>query len=178
MTSPSISSTRYWCFISYRHADNSNQDREWASWLHQEIERYDVPADLVGNTNRRGDIIPERIYPVFRDETSLPADASLATAIRDAMNRSHFMVVLCSPRAVESKYVTQEILHFKQSGKDDRIIAAILDGEPNGSLFEDKQSSNLECFPEPLLYSVSSDGQLDRSERIEPIAADFRLSNG
>ena len=74
----------YWCFISYRHADNHEQDRNWASWLHQEIERFEVPADLVGTKNKRGDTIPERIYPVFRDEESLPADADLASSIETA----------------------------------------------------------------------------------------------
>ena len=57
----------YWCFISYRHADNKAQDRDWASWLHREIERYEIPAELAGTQNLRGQEIPERIYPVFRD---------------------------------------------------------------------------------------------------------------
>jgi hypothetical protein len=74
-TSDALHDNPYWCFISYRHADDNEQDREWASWLHQEIERYEVPAELVGTRNKRGDVIPERIYPVFRDEVSLSADA-------------------------------------------------------------------------------------------------------
>ena len=28
----------YWCFISYRHADNAEPGRQWATWLHQQIE--------------------------------------------------------------------------------------------------------------------------------------------
>ena len=129
-TPGTTSESPYWCFISYRHADDYAQDRDWASWLHREIERYDVPAELVGTRNKRDDVIPERIYPVFRDEVSLPADADLASAIVQALDRSRFLVVLCSPRAVESRYVAEEVLHFKQAGKEDRIIAAILDGEP------------------------------------------------
>jgi hypothetical protein len=31
-----------------------------------------VPSDLVGKTNDRGDVFPERIFPVFRDEDELP----------------------------------------------------------------------------------------------------------
>ena len=31
----------YWCFISYRHADDKAQDRAWASWLHEELS-FDV----------------------------------------------------------------------------------------------------------------------------------------
>ena len=170
MSTPSATAeTPYWCFISYRHADNREQDRSWASWLHQEIERYEVPAELVGQRNPRGDVIPERIYPVFRDEDSLPADSDLAHAIVNALNRSRFMVVLCSPRAVESTYVADEIRHFRRSGGDDRIIAAIVDGEPG---------SERECFPEPLRHPIGSDGEPDRSRKVEPIAADFRLKDG
>lgn len=164
------SNDQYWCFISYRHADNHEQDRNWASWLHQEIERYDVPAELVGTKNKRGDTIPERIYPVFRDEDSLPADADLGNSIVNALNRSRFMVALCSPRSVESKYCTQEILHFKQTGKQDRLIAAILDGEPG-------EKGN-ECFCSPLIHPVSDEGDLDTSTFEEPIAADFRIREG
>ena len=159
----------YWCFISYRHADNREQDRTWASWLHQEIERYEVPAELIGQKNARGDIIPERIYPVFRDEESLPADSDLAHSIVNALNRSRFLVVLCSPKAVQSRYVGDEIHHFKRKGGDGRIIAAIVDGEPG---------SPRECFPESLRHPVGPDGELNRSVNVEPIAADFRLKDG
>ena len=142
----------YWCFISYRHADNQKQDREWASWLHQEIERYEVPAVLVGTKNKRGDTIPERIYPVFRDEESLAATADLASSIVDALDRSRFLITLCSPRSVKSKYVAQEIQYFKQIDKGERIIAVILDGEPGGL--------EKECFVAPLRHPVNEDGTL------------------
>ncbi|MEM1294542.1 MAG: toll/interleukin-1 receptor domain-containing protein, partial [Verrucomicrobiota bacterium] len=162
--------SHYWCFISYRHADNKEQDRSWASWLHQEIERYEVPAELVGTKNKRGDVLPERIYPVFRDEDSLPADAYLANSIVNALDRSRFVVVLCSPKAVESQYVAEEIHHFKKSEHGDRIIAAIISGEPG--------DPERECFPEPLRHPVRPDGTLDQSLNEEPIAADFRLKDG
>ncbi len=161
----------YWCFISYRHRDNDiENDRGWASWLHQEIERYEVPAELVGAEIGRGDTIPERIYPVFRDEESLPADADLGSSIANALDRSRFLVVLCSPRAVESQYVSQEILHFKESDKGDRIIAAILDGEPG--------DPTRQCFPEPLRHPVGENGEPDTTIQKEPIAANFRLQDG
>jgi WD40 repeat protein len=160
----------YWCFLSYRHADDRAQDRGWATWLHQEIERYDVPAELVGTRNSRGDVIPERIYPVFRDEVSLPADADLSRSIVQALDRSRVLVVLCSPRAVESRYVAEEVLHFKRTGKADRIVAAILDGEPG--------DARRECFPAPLRHPLGHDGALDATRAVEPIAADFRLPDG
>lgn len=151
-------SMTYWCFISYRHADNKAQERDWASWLHREIERYEVPPEIVGTKNKRGEAIPSRIYPVFRDEESLSADAVLERAIADALDRSRYLVVLCSPSAVKSRYVADEIRHFQKTGKAVRIIAAIVAGEPGDEEWE--------CFPAPL------------REEGEPIAADFRIDGG
>src|SRR5688572_5677849 len=94
----------YWCFVSYRHADNKEPGRQWATWLHQALETYEVPSDLVGTRNERGDIIPDRIFPVFRDEEELPADAELSSPIEAALRRSRFLVVLCSPQAAQSRF--------------------------------------------------------------------------
>jgi len=153
----------FWCFISYRHADNKEPGRQWATWLHQQIETYEVPAELVGTVNGRGDVIPERIFPVFRDEDELPADADLSSPIYRALDASKFLVVLCSPRAVQSTYVADEIAYFKKIGGSDRVLAAILDGDPKDS------------FPVPLRHPVDEKGDLLEGVHAEPIAADFRL---
>jgi len=119
----------YWCFISYRHADNKDEGRQWASWLHQQLETYEVPADLVGTKNERGEEIPSRIFPVFRDEEELGA-GSLTEKIFKALDHSKVLVVLCSPRAVQSDYVREEIRYFKKIGKAGHVYAALLDGGP------------------------------------------------
>ena len=85
----------YLAFISYRHADNTEEDQQWATWLHQQLEVYDVPDDLIGTTNLRGQTIPERIYPVFRDEVSLSADADLSTTITQALNSLEKLLDFC-----------------------------------------------------------------------------------
>jgi hypothetical protein len=110
---PSPPMRSFWCFISYRHADNRDLGRQWATWLHQAIETYEVPADLVGTPNDRGETIPERIFPVFRDEEELPVDADLASPIYRALDHSKYLLVICSPRSVESNYVAREIRYFK-----------------------------------------------------------------
>jgi WD40 repeat protein len=168
----------YWCFISYRHADNGEPGRQWATWLHQAIETYEVPQDLIGAVNDRGDTIPERIFPVFRDEEELPVDADLASPIYRALDASKFLVVICSPRAVASPYVGSEIRYFKQLGYADRVLAVMIEGEPNASWDAGKQAlgfaPNDECFPEAMRHKVGPDGAL-LSDQAEPIAADFRL---
>ncbi|HDZ9234078.1 TPA: toll/interleukin-1 receptor domain-containing protein, partial [Vibrio cholerae] len=176
---PAVPTREYLAFISYRHADNKQQGRQWATWLHQALETYEVPADLVGKPNSRGEIIPERIYPIFRDEDELPAHANLANSITDALTNSRLLVVLCSPNAVASTYVADEIQYFKKLGHSNRIIAAMIDGEPNASWDVAKQESGVsasaECFPLPLQFIVNEQGELT-DQRAEPIAADFRVN--
>ena len=170
---------RYTVFLSYRHADNKEPGRQWATWLHQLLENYEIPSDLAGTANINGEVIPASLYPVFRDEEELPADADLTRNIREALENSALLVVICSPRAVQSRFVAEEIRYFKELGKADRILALMIDGEPNTAYDSAKQSSGLaaemECLPEPLRRGVArNDGSIDWSARTEPIAADAR----
>ena len=171
---------KYHAFISYRHADNKEQGRQWATWLHQAIETYEVPTDLIGKKNTNGDEIPARIYPIFRDEDELPANADLGKSIVYALEQSRLLIVLCSPRAVASTYVAGEIDYFKKLGHSDRIIAAIIDGEPNTSWDKAKHQEGFteqdECFPIPLQFEYDQNGE-PTNKRAEPIASDFRLNN-
>jgi hypothetical protein len=173
---PDPDARRYTAFLSYRHADNKEEGRRWAEWLHQGIETYEVPADLVGKPNLRGEPIPASLYPVFRDEEELPADADLSDNIRRALRNSASLVVLCSPRACDSRFVADEIRTFKELGKSPRILALMLDGEPNASDDPAKEMlGQAECLPQPLRFGVQGDdGVVDWSQRCEPIAADVR----
>ena len=179
MSNDSLQRRDYWAFISYRHADNREEGRRWATWLHEAIESYEVPPDLVGKKNNAGIAIPEKIFPVFRDEEELPADADLSSPIYSALDNSKFLVVLCSPRAMQSLYVASEIAYFKKLGHSNKILALILDGEPNASWDEGKQSQGYlpeeECFPEPLRHEVDEEGNPDFQTHAEPIAADVRI---
>ncbi len=87
-----------------------------------------MPVDLVGTTNTRGEVIPARIFPVFRDEEELPVDSDLTHSITNALDNSKYLVVLCSPRAVESRYVREEIEYFQSLDRPDHILAAIIAG--------------------------------------------------
>jgi hypothetical protein len=53
MSTEGPTAREYWCFISYRHADNKEPGRQWATWLHQAIETYEVPRDLDSTVNAR-----------------------------------------------------------------------------------------------------------------------------
>ena len=77
-----------------------------------------------------------------------------------------------------STYVGSEIRYFKQLGHGDRVLAVMIEGEPNTSWDAGKQaqgiSADQECFPEAMRHQIAADGSL-LSEQTEPIAADFRL---
>src|SRR5215472_17418699 len=120
-------------FISYRHADNAEEGRRWAYWLHDELERYQVPRDLMGRCNSFGEPVPENLYPIFRDEEEMSAGVDLTELIADGLERSDWLIVLCSPRSAASRYVRREILQFKLLGKTERILPVIVEGEPGAA---------------------------------------------
>lgn len=166
---------RYSAFISYRHADNTQEGRRWAEWLHRSLERYVVPPDLIGTPDLRGDPIRDSLYPIFRDEDELPANADLATGIRAALEVSDHLIVLCS---AISPWVRKEVKEFKELGRSDRILAIIIAGEPNADDPAKAREGILrdeECFCEELRFgAVRDDGTLDWTTRTEPTAADLR----
>lgn len=164
-TSPWHAENAYQAFISYSHGD-----RKWGTWLHRVLESYRPPRDLVGSPGRDGPV-PRRLYPVFRDREELPTTADLSHSIQDALERSRTLIVICSPRSARSRWVNEEIRRFKQMGRSDRVLALIVDGEPNAG---DKLEPGLaQCFPPALSHVVDADGNVT-GQRVEPIAADLR----
>lgn len=156
---------RYWAFISY-----SQRDKKWSDWLRRSIENYRVPRRLVGRDSRDG-IVPRRLFPVFRDREELPTSANLGSNIEEALRASRYLIVVCSPNGAASRWVNEEIRAFKAMDREDRVLAIIVDGEPNAS---DKPDSGVpECFPEAIRHRIGTDGKLTQ-ERTEPIAADAR----
>ena len=150
----------YQGFLSYSHAD-----RKWGEWLHRRLERYQVDETLVGRASAFGGQIPARLKPIFRDREGLHAGPSLSFQIRNALEASAALIVICSPSAVLSHHVAEEIRYFKQLGRSNRVFAFIVDGEPN--------DARRECFPTTLKLGVATDGQLN-GQTSDPIAADAR----
>jgi hypothetical protein len=141
---------RYWAFISYSHKDAAFGRR-----LHSRLESYSLPRRLVGRATLHGPV-PKRLAPIFRDRDELPAANDLTAEVRAALQRSRSLVVICSPDAATSKWVSREVDLFRALHPDRPILAAIRDGEP------------AECFPEAI-RRIGTAG-----EQIEPLAADFR----
>ena len=130
---------RYRAFISYCH-----QDRKEAARLQTTIENFRPPADAVSAGR-----VTERIRPVFRDREVLGSSHDLSAAIRDALEDSSALIVVCSPRAAASKWVAAEVAHFAARRGLENIFCLIVDGEPNAA------DPAQECLPEPLRHAQS-----------------------
>ena len=159
----------YFAFLSYSH-----KDEELAEWLHAELERFRVPAQLVGKITDNG-VIPKRLTPIFRDQQELAAAKDLGEVIEQALAGSQFLIVLCSPDAAKSRWTNAEVDAFKRNHPDGCVLAAIAAGEPFASHIEGHQSE--ECFPPALRQRYDRLGR-PTAKRAEPLAADLRSEHG
>lgn len=125
---------RYRAFISYCHAE-----RKEATRLQNAIERFRPPRG-----DQTGDLPPGRLRPVFRDRDALGSSHDLSTAIRDALDESQTLVVVCSPAAAASRWVAREVEHFAARRGREQIFCFVIAGEPNAA------DPAQECLPPPL----------------------------
>ena len=146
---------RFKAFISYSH-----RDRAWSAWLQRALEAYRIPKRLVGSESEFGPV-PRRLTPVFRDREDLPSASDLSAKVKESLEASEALIVICSPSAAGSKWVNEEVRYFRSLGREDRIFALIVDGDPQP---DDPQQ---QCFPGALTTG------LDGSPH-EPLAADAR----
>lgn len=143
---------RYTAFISYRHLQ---PDIKQAKWLHESLERYEVPKRL--QEIKR---LPPRLGTCFRDVQDLSAAPDLRGTLEEALRNSRFLIVVCSPGTPKSEWVRREIRTFRELGRANQILAFLIDGRPETS------------FPEELC-GTHPDGK-----RAEPLAADLHLQGG
>jgi len=155
----------YRAFVSYSH-----RDKAVATRLHRAVESYRIPKKLVGTVTPVG-VVPRRLTPVFRDRDELPASADLGGELSAALQRSMFLIVICSAASAKSHWVDQEVLQFKRLHGDSRVLALIVGGTPYGSDMPGREDD--ECFPRSLRFKLGPDGELSNVPA-EPIAADLR----
>ena len=146
-----MSQTRqYKAFISYSHGDE-----RWAKWLQRALERYRLPKSL----RAEHPDLPSRLYPIFRDRDELASGSDLSESIQTAMANSEALIVICSPAAAKSRWVSEEVRRFRDADGSQRIFCLLVAGRPNADAAD--------CAFPPVLL-LDSDGQPVN----EPLAAD------
>lgn len=154
----------YEAFISYRHGD---LDQFTAEKLHKMLETFRVPKIASEKVKKQE---KKTIQRVFRDKDELPISSNLSENILQALRQSEFLIVICTPRTLESVWVRKEIETFISFHDREHVLAVLVRGEPE------------ESFPEELRWEnkkiILPDGttKIERME-VEPLAADVRGSS-
>ncbi|SHE45845.1 TIR domain-containing protein [Bacteroides faecichinchillae] len=123
---------KYYAFISY-----SWKDKKWAKWLQDKLEAYRLPSMV----RKQNPDIPKR-FDIFRDQTDIRMGPSLKDILHDELANSKYLVIVCSPHAARSKWVSNEISEFIAMGKKEQIILFIVDGIPYSG------QPDTECYPD------------------------------
>lgn len=147
-----MANIQYDAFISYRHRP---ADQQVAIALQNRLERLKGPD---GKKLR-----------IFRDKTDLPISSDLSDGIKEALESSRFLIVICTPAYQESKWCMAELIRFRNlhGNSNARVLPVLVEGEPE------------DAFPRELFWEEEqetlSDGTI-RTQRIEiePLGADVR----
>lgn len=158
-----LKDVHYDAFISYRH---SELDAFVAKNIHTKLESFRLPKSLRGKTKNG----KTKIERVFRDVDELPLSENLSEPINAALANSDFLITICTPRYLESRWCMKEIEVFLQTHDRDHILVVLAEDEPQNS------------FPRILTYeeviSTDENGNTVKTEKeLEPLAADTRGSN-
>ena len=137
-------------FISYRHA---SPDQEVAKRLHTAIETYHIPGAIKKQTGRR------QMGKCFRDQEELPLSADLGDDIERALDNSDWLIAVCTPRYLQSRWCLREMEYFIEHKGRERVLVVLADGRP------------AESFPEMLCWRIDENGN---RVPYEPMAADIR----
>jgi tetratricopeptide (TPR) repeat protein len=155
---------RYRAFLSYCH-----RDAVTTALLHRRLEAFRVPRRLRRiEADADADALPPRLHPIFRDRDELASSGRLSSSIERALDESEALIVVCSPAAVASPWVGQEIAYFRRRYPDRPVLAFVVGGDPGRDPRIDPEHA---AFPLALLVE---DADLPGGALGEPLAADAR----
>src|SRR5215210_6917224 len=103
----------YNAFISY----SRKTDATLAPALEEALERFAKPWNRL------------RALNVFRDDSELSANPGLWASIAAALDDSEFFVLLASPAAANSTWVTSEVEYWRDQRGVNELLLVVTDGE-------------------------------------------------
>ena len=141
----------YFAFVSYR-----SSDEKWAKWLQEKIEAYRLPTTI---QHENSDLPKTHLRPCFRYHTDIQPN-ELKTELRNKLEQSKYLLVICSPRSAQSPWVGAEIDTFVELGRRDRIIPIIVEGRPYSG------DPLTECYNPSLLKHFPHSDNIDEDREI------------
>lgn len=141
----------YFAFVSYR-----SSDEKWARWLQEKIEGYRLPTTI---QHENSDLPKTRLRPCFRYHTDIQPN-ELKTELRQKLEQSKFLLVICTPNSAKSQWVGAEIDTFVALGRRERIIPVIVEGTPYSS------DPETECYNPSLLKHFPHSDNIDEDREI------------
>lgn len=143
---------KYTAFISYNSKDNCK-----AKWLQKRLESYNLPSIIA---NEKGEVLhsynkkPKRLR-IFRYVTDLVAQ-NLDDGLRQELDQSKFLIVICSPNSANAPWVRKEVKHFIDTGRKKQIIPFVIKGVPYSGGEEECITPELkDAFPGGSALGVS-----------------------
>ena len=131
---------RYDAFLSYCHG---GRDAKLAERLQTLLENYRLPG-----SGRR--------LRVFRDNTELPAGCDLGGELRNALERSRYLISVCSEKTKNSKWCMEEIRLFRElhRGSEENLLILLVGGEPEAVIPKQLRTREDGTPLEPLYVDV------------------------
>ena len=133
-------------------------DASVANKLADSIRRYKLPS---------GTVLPDSSLDYRRVYVEVSCN-DFDDEARGILDHSRFLAVLCSPETRTSAFILDRLAYFRETGKENNIIAVIVRGEP------------AESFPDSFIEKKTVQKILpdmtvvERTETIEPVASDLR----
>ncbi|MCR4670133.1 MAG: TIR domain-containing protein [Saccharofermentans sp.] len=149
----------YDAFISYRHAP---LDIKVAEHIQRNLEFFYIPHNLRKKTGKK------RISRIFRDKSELANTSDLSDTIANALEKSDYLIVICSKNTKESFWVDREIEFFLKNHTKKQILTVLCEGEP------------AEVIPRELQHDIrkiaGDDGEFYEVDApTEPLSCDYRM---
>ena len=156
-----MSAPVYDAFISYRHL---TLDKAVAKKLHTLLETYKIPGSVQKTSGKK------KMGKIFRDEEELPLATSLNDNIEEALRNSEWLIVICTPALLESRWCMREIDYFISLGRRDHILLVLADGTAELSFPKQlrfKEENGVLIESEPLAANIVGESVQDSLKKLK-----------
>lgn len=144
------------------------EDLAWCDWLYRELHGYRVPSALVDCPTHHGLPLPERLS-IYPD----PSAPSPFDRFSEELTRIGHLIVVCSPNSSRAPTIDDQIRAFKTAGGEERIIALVVEDEPDACIAVRSPTHNAAWLPPWLRWRLEENG-FAPADRAEPRIIDVR----